>query len=322
MQQWLDTKLWEFDQWVDKHPFCYWMFILYAFDALGVLAFGFEMKWAEYLLIDFSGLRLLAEKAWPSLVDPSNPTPTIGFWLFSTYLAVYALAFQKFDSRKDDVVLRANSVLNQIAAVPPRYKEGTENKDRQEYEKNSALIAAFSQLPEVQHMWCPPKPRLSRPWLIGRCLIYQRPTAYLYETIQKKDLHPETVENLTAAVSRRRTELAGVDLFMARLEKTDLKKANLGGADLICANLGRADLEGAELGEAYLAEALLYQCMDLMPTQLAFAGSLYYTLFDPAFAHDLFTKHPDIWERTVWPSVKEMLAIGKIRYPRLDWDPK
>lgn len=189
---------------------------------------------------DFSGLRFLWSKIWPSYDKSLGGKPPVTFflWFLGTYVAFFGVASQRYENRVDIIENRASSIFTQLSSGDKFVKKN-----------------ALSRVAAVQNMPCPVKPEILMPLTVFRSLFGSDST---YK--QVVELMKELIEDWKYSLEE--TDISGVDLRGVNLSSANLKSAILIGADLRGANFSKADLQnavvlGVKFEGAYFMEANL-----------------------------------------------------------------
>ena len=199
----------------------------------------------KWLLWDFSGLRLIWEKIRPPLesseTGQKRRPASFFLWIIGIYIALFGVASQRYEDRKDIIENRAHTIFTQLS--------------RHVFKKT------LSRIPRVQNMPCPYKPDIQYPLSI-------------FLSLTKESIYEDMVILLKETIEDWKDSLDSVDLRYANLEDADLREANfqeaylrhaniqgayLLGANLQDANLGYANLQNANLEEANLQNTILWE---------------------------------------------------------------
>jgi uncharacterized protein YjbI with pentapeptide repeats len=259
-----------------------------------------------WLLWDFSGLRFIWEKIRPPFDEKPQgyrPPSTFIFWatgIFSLYIACFGMASQRYENRVDVIEYRANMIITQIAIADANIRK-----------------KALSQFPDIQNMWCPPKPDiLSFSSIVSSLLSTEGDGNRYFEIIElvkrtvmiwKNKLSGVEFKNIVLdLLILEKAELHGAILSGADLREVTLSEANLQEANLWLANLENADLHRADLkeanlseanlSEANLSEANLYEAKNLTLEQLSKVRTLYKAKIDPELISQIRRKYPHLLE--------------------------
>jgi len=183
----------------------------------------------HWMLIDFSGLRLIWDKIFPQI----DKKPSIGrpasfmIWVVGVYIALFGIASQRYEKRIDVIENRAGAILAQL----------------------SINIESISRIPSVQRMLCPYKPELLKPHSVFlsffKKYIPHGIAVLLKEAIEDKKKSLESV-------SLYKVNLDGANLQYGNFRSANLQQANFKKAKLRGANLNKADLRGADFEGAVL----------------------------------------------------------------------
>ena len=170
---------------------------------------------------DFSGLRLISQKIIPPLKTNIDKRPPSSFflWFIGLYSALFGLASQRYENRRDIIENRISVVISQAP-------------------KSLELI------PDIQ------KENLPRP------INFFNPLSVISSLILSEVPHPEIVDDLKRIIEINKNlyglNLEGINLTGTDLSKSDLRDANLNGSDLRDANLSGSTLGNASLRQANL----------------------------------------------------------------------
>ena len=238
--------------------------IIIGMVSLFAINFDRGKKFLLWIVWELSGLRFIREKIFPPRTIQARPPATFIFWLLGAYLALFGWASIKYELTIAGIEKRANIVFLQLSS--PAYKK------------------ALGRIPGLQHLPCPPEPRLLKPVSVYRSLTrttkYPQMVNLLIETIEdwKKSLdtvklqraylpHARLWEADLQKVNLKNAELRHAQLWDANLqnviawdadfENANLKDADLRGADLRGANLKNANLKNADLKDADLRNTCL-----------------------------------------------------------------
>jgi len=211
------------------------------------------VMWCFYrfpvVLWEQSGLPFILQKA--KKLNSPDPHPTLFLWLLTIYVALYGLATQKHESRRD-------RIDNKIATLTAQL--GTPARD-----------AALSRVADLQQsMAIPIEPHFLEPWTAFETLFGEEKidndlmddvksvTSSILKSLEgtEGDGLSLAIINLSS-VNLNSANLSGVELLSADLREADLRNADLNSADLSNANLTRADLTGADLTGSDLTGANL-----------------------------------------------------------------
>ncbi len=223
--------------------------IIIGIVSLFAINFTRGKKLLLWIVWEFSGLRFIWEKIFPPRTMHKRPPVTFIFWLLGAYLTLFGWASLKYELTVAKIEKRTNIVFLQLSS--PAYKK------------------ALGRIPDLQHLPCPPEPRLLKPATVYFSLTQTE------KHLQMVHLLIETVEDWKRsldAVELKRAYLPYARLWDADLQEANLKNANLYHAqlwdanlqDVIAwdanfenANLKDADLRGADLRGANLKNANL-----------------------------------------------------------------
>lgn len=203
--------------------------IIIGMVSLFAINFDRGKKLSLWIVWEFSGLRFIWEKIFPPRTMHARPPSTFIFWILGAYLTLFGWASLKYELRIAGIEKRANIVFLQLSS--PAYKK------------------ALGRIPGLQHLPCPPEPRLLRPATVYRSLTH---TA---QYLQMVDLLIETIEDWKNSLDT--VELQGAYLPHARLWEADLQEANLKYADLSHAQLWDANLQDVIAWDANFKNANL-----------------------------------------------------------------
>lgn len=178
-------------------------------------------KLMVWLCWELSGLRFIWEKLFPPRCDTRvRPPATLAIWLLCVYLLLFGYARVQYEWTIARIEKRANIVFLQLSS--PAFKK------------------ALSRIPGLQHLPCPPQPKLFEP-------------ASVYRSLMQKATYFQMVARLIETIEDWKGSLDTV-----ALEKAYLPKAHLWEADLQEASLRDADLHQAQLWDANLQDAVLW----------------------------------------------------------------
>ncbi|WP_419656563.1 uncharacterized protein Dvar_56580 [Desulfosarcina variabilis str. Montpellier] len=187
------------------------------------------LTWVSW---EFSGLRFVYEKVWPpspNVREQRKSPPTFVIWVVGIYVALYGLAYQRFENARNMLELKTNAVIGQLATQTWRM--------------------TLNRIPKLQNSKIPVNPDFLNP-----ISIY---TSMFGEGIA--DI--ENVELLISVLEAWKDSLHGLDLTNANLTGANLREANLENTILIGANLNRADLFQANLKKSLLVNASFVDAM-------------------------------------------------------------
>ena len=184
-----------------------------------IISFGWE----------YLGIRYLWRKIRP-LSDEKQPPSVFFIWVIGIYFAMYGIASQWYENRRNILENKINIVIAQLDTP---------------YTKK--IIA---RIPPLQKKHCPVKPEVKNPVSIIRSLF------------GKEVPNDEIIEDLKEIIIDRKNDLEGVVLMGINLERTNLAEVQLKGSYLKDANLEKTDLsnghlEGCILSYANLRKAIL-----------------------------------------------------------------
>jgi len=183
-----------------------------------------------YFVWEYLGIRYLWRKIRP-LNEYKQPPSVFFIWVIGIYFAMYGIASQRYENRRDTLENKVNIVIAQLDTP---------------YTKK--IIA---RIPLLQKKHCPVKPEVVNPLSIIRSLF------------GKEEPNDEITEDLKEIIIDRKNDLEGVVLMGINLEGTVLAEVQLKGSCLKDANLKKTDLskgnlEGCILSYANLSGAILY----------------------------------------------------------------
>ena len=183
----------------------------------------------------YSGLEFIYRKFIPSR---SNVFPNGIFWLIGIYVGLFSVASQNYENKLDRIEHRTNALLSFLV-------------------KDELRKVAINQIPEIQNMDSPHKPKFHNPIetlnsMFGKSHGHTATIDFLKKRIEDFKLHLKGT-NLQEA------KLAGSSLHDAKMANVNLVKADLSGVRLQRADLEGANLNGAKLKEADVTEALLME---------------------------------------------------------------
>lgn len=187
-----------------------------------------------YVIISFVweylGLRYLWRKIRP-LKEYEQPPSVFFIWVIGIYFAMYGIASQRYENRRDTLENKVNIIIAQLDTP---------------YSKK-----IMGRIPLLQKKHCPVKPEVMNPISIIRSLF------------GKEKPNDEITEDLKEIIIDRKNNLEGVVLMGINLEGAVLEKVQLKGSYLKDANLKKTDLteghlEGCILSYANLRKAILY----------------------------------------------------------------
>jgi len=188
--------------------------IIIGMVSLFAISFDHGKKFLLWIVWELSGLRFIREKIFPPRTMQARPPSAFIFWMLGAYLALFGWASIKYELTIAGIENRANIVFLQLSS--PAYKK------------------ALGRIPGLQHLPCPPEPRILKPVSVYRSLT--RTEKYT----QMVNLLIETIEDWKRSLDT--VELQRAYLPNAKLWEADLQEVNLSDADLSHVQMWDANL--------------------------------------------------------------------------------
>ena len=181
-------------------------------------------------MFEYLGIRYLWRKIRP-LNEYKQPPSVFFIWVIGIYFAMYGIASQRYENRRDTLENKVNIVIAQLDTP---------------YTKK-----IMARIPLLQKKHCSVKPEVVNPLSI------------IHSLFGKEEPNDEITEDLKEIIIDRKNDLEGVVLMGINLEGAVLEKVQLKGSYLKDANLKKTyfsngNLEGCILSNANLSGAILY----------------------------------------------------------------
>lgn len=181
-------------------------------------------------MFEYLGIRYLWRKIRPLKEKEDEQPPSVFFiWVIGIYFAMYGIASQRYENRRDTLENKVNIVIAQLDTP---------------YAKK-----IMTRIPLLQKKHCPVKPEVVNPLSIIRSLF------------GKEEPNDEITEDLKEIIIDRKNDLEGVVIMGINLEGAVLEKVQLQGSYLNDANLKKTDLSRGNLEECILSYANLREAI-------------------------------------------------------------
>jgi uncharacterized protein YjbI with pentapeptide repeats len=186
-----------------------------------------NFKWAaksfRWIFWEFLGIHYIIHKLNLTKKKSEKPPVVAGIWIIGTYIALFGLASQRYESKAGIIENRIGVIIASLST--------------------SGFKQAIAGIANTQRSLCPVEPEL---W---------NPVATIQSLFWFKQPYSEGVGLLKETIENWKDSLNEVDLVSADLVSADLSEAGLKGANLFLVDLRGANLRGADLSSACLRNA-------------------------------------------------------------------